>query len=130
MNAHITFIYTALLAVVFTVLSLRVIRLRRGKRVSLGDGGIPVLGTAIRVHGNFAEYVPISLILLLGLEMLQYPPFVLHGFGLLLILSRLCHAYGLSSGRGVGPARTVGMVTTLTLLLGGAVLVLFKGIFP
>jgi uncharacterized membrane protein YecN with MAPEG domain len=64
----ITAIYAAILTFVYVKLTLNVINLRRQNRVSLGDGGRDDLQQAIRSHGNFAEYVPLGLILLACLE--------------------------------------------------------------
>jgi uncharacterized membrane protein YecN with MAPEG domain len=61
-------LYAGLLALWLVVLSLRVIQARRAARVSLGDGGNRALQRAIRGQANFAEYVPIALLLLLILE--------------------------------------------------------------
>ena len=64
----ITAIYAAILTFVYVKLTLNVISLRRENEVSLGDGGRDDLQQAIRSHGNFAEYVPLGLILLACLE--------------------------------------------------------------
>ena len=56
--------FAAILAILYIQLSFRVIKLRRAKRISLGDGGDKSLQAAIRTHANFIEYVPFSLILL------------------------------------------------------------------
>jgi hypothetical protein len=64
----LTAIYAAILTFVYVKLTLNVINLRRQNEVSLGDGGREDLQQAIRSHGNFAEYVPIGLILLGCLE--------------------------------------------------------------
>lgn len=64
----ITAIYAAILTFVYVKLTLNVINLRRQNEVSLGDGGREDLQQAIRSHGNFAEYVPLGLILLGCLE--------------------------------------------------------------
>jgi len=64
----ITAIYAAILTFVYVKLTLNVINLRRQNQVSLGDGGRDDLQQAIRSHGNFAEYVPLGLILLGCLE--------------------------------------------------------------
>ena len=61
-------IYAAILTFVYVKLTLNVINLRRQNEVSLGDGGREDLQQAIRSHGNFAEYVPLGLILLGCLE--------------------------------------------------------------
>ena len=64
----LTAIYAAILTFVYVKLTLNVINLRRQNEVSLGDGGRKDLQQAIRSHGNFAEYVPLGLILLGCLE--------------------------------------------------------------
>ena len=64
----LTAIYAAILTFVYVKLTLNVINLRRQNQVSLGDGGREDLQQAIRSHGNFAEYVPLGLILLACLE--------------------------------------------------------------
>ena len=64
----LTAIYAAILTFVYVKLTLNVINLRRQNEVSLGYGGREDLQQAIRSHGNFAEYVPLGLILLGCLE--------------------------------------------------------------
>ena len=56
--------YAALLALLFVALSWRTIGLRRRYCVAVGDGGQPELLRAMRVHANFAEYVPLALLLI------------------------------------------------------------------
>ena len=51
----VTPFYAGLLALVFFVLSMRVVAVRG--RVSLGDGGDPVVLRRMRGQANFAEYV-------------------------------------------------------------------------
>jgi uncharacterized membrane protein YecN with MAPEG domain len=65
--------------------------------VSVGDGGFSELQTAIRVHGNAIEYIPISLILLLLMEMNGAKVWMIHVCGILLIASRMLHSYGLKN---------------------------------
>lgn len=61
-------IYAALLGIVFLLLSIRTLRLRRRLRIAVGDGGSVLMLRAMRVHGNFAEYVPLALLLIAGTE--------------------------------------------------------------
>ena len=61
----ITALYAGLLAPLFLLLSVRVIRQRRGAKVAVrGDGGDAMLLRRMRVHANFAEYVPLALLLM------------------------------------------------------------------
>ena len=62
-------LYIVLGALLLIKLSLNVVKLRTQYRVAYGDGGFYELQTAIRVHGNAVEYIPISMILLLIMEM-------------------------------------------------------------
>ena len=59
----VTSLIASVLTIFFVKLSFAVIALRRKNRVALGTGGQEELERAIRAQGNFAEYVPISLIL-------------------------------------------------------------------
>lgn len=96
------------------VLSVRVIRLRRRHRVSMGDGGVAELGRRMRVFGNFAEYAPLGLILLIALEFVQSPVWYMHLAGGTLLLGRVLHAIGLEHPEQPHPGRISGM--TLTFL--------------
>ncbi len=89
-------LYIAIFSLVFTLLSFRVIRLRQTARVAIGDGGDKALRRAIRVHGNFAEYVPLALILIFAAESLGMSAVWIHGLCLALLIGRLLHAYGVS----------------------------------
>ena len=68
MTVLVTGLYAAPLAGLVIVLSARVIIYRRGKAISLGDGGDAVLLARMRAQGNFAEYAPFGLILMLIAE--------------------------------------------------------------
>ena len=65
----VTGLYLAVLALIYVVLGLQVSRLRRGNRVLFGDGDNRELRSAIRAHANFAEYVPIIVLMVALLEM-------------------------------------------------------------
>lgn len=89
-------LYIAIFSLMFTLLSFRVIRLRQTARVAIGDGGDKALRRAIRVHGNFAEYVPQALILIFAAESLGMGAVWVHGLCIALLIGRLLHAYGVS----------------------------------
>ena len=112
----ITALYAGLLTVLFLVLSFRVIGVRRGQRVEIGDGGDKELLRRTRVHGNFAEYAPLALVLMGLAESMKAAPWTLHLVGIALLLGRVAHAYGLSQTPHVLPLRVGGMVLTFTAL--------------
>ena len=118
----ITAFYAALLAVLFLFLSVRVIGWRRERRVEFGHGEDGELLRRMRVHANFAEYVPFTLLLMALAESMAPRLILLHLAGLLLVAGRLLHAYGVSQAPPIMRYRSYG--TTLTLIaLGLAALI-------
>jgi uncharacterized membrane protein YecN with MAPEG domain len=116
----ITPLYAGLLTLLFVVLSIRVIGMRRAAGVGLGDGGNRVLLRRQRAHGNFAEYVPLALVLMALAELQHLPPWLLHAIGLLLLAGRAAHAYGLSQEPELTKGRVAGMALTFAALIAGA----------
>ena len=114
----ISSLYAGLLALLFLLLSVRVIVARRTLRVGLGDGQSDILLRRIRVHGNFAEYVPFVLLMMVLIEWQGGSKAILHVIGVLLLLGRGIHAYGLSHEPELPGFRVMGMACTL-LALGG-----------
>ena len=101
--------------------SSRVIRLRWQHRVSLGHGGHSDLERAMRVFGNFTEYVPMGLILLIGLEFVQSPPWYVHLCGATLLIGRGLHALALGSDTAPKIWRKAGMILTFVSLFFSSV---------
>ena len=121
-------IYAALLALIFVALSIRTLRIRRGLQLAVGDGGNPIMLRAIRAHGNFAEYVPLGLLLILACEGLGAPKLLVHGLGAMLLLGRLVHAIGISRQDEVFAYRVTGMALTFTCYLTAAGFILMRGL--
>ena len=70
----------------------------------------------IRAHGNFAEYVPLTLLMILFDEIRGLSPLAVHVLSLCLIIGRLCHAWGVSRQERPFVFRVGGMGLTLTTL--------------
>jgi hypothetical protein len=118
----VTAIFTALLALMLVGISIRVTVLRAKKKINFFDGGDPELGRAIRVQGNFVEYVPLTLALMGLIEWLGGPVWAIYTFGAVLLAARVVHAWGLYGD--AMPGRVVGTSANWILLALGAVLVL------
>lgn len=112
----ITPIYAALLSLVFILLSIKVVNTRRVAKVAIGDGRNAMLQRAIAVHNNFAQYVPLSLLLIYFCELEHAPQLLVHALGFSLLISRLVHAYGVSQPTENFRLRTFGIVTNFTVL--------------
>lgn len=123
----VTPLYAGLLALWFVVLSVRVINVRpRG--ISFGDNGDAKLTRVVRAQANFAEYVPLALLLMGFLEASRYSIYLLHGLGIALVVARLFHGFALSFGWGVRFGRVAGAGVTFAVLLIEAVLCLYQGV--
>ena len=116
----ITPAYAALATLFFVFLSFRVIGGRRSAGVGLGDGGDRSLLRRQRVHGNFAEYVPLAIVLMALAELQNTPSAIIHLIGAALISGRLLHAYGVSQEPEQTGLRVAGMILTFVALLTGA----------
>lgn len=118
----VTSVVAAILALIFFRLSFAVIGLRRRHRVSLGSGGHDDLERAIRTQGNFAEYAPITLLLLVCLELNGAPWWLVAAPGAIFIAGRLIHARGVQEPAPNFGRRILGMKLTLSTLVGLAML--------
>ena len=114
---RITSFYAALLALLFVGLSVRTLLVRRKLRVAVGDAGNVELLRASRVHANFAEYVPLSILLLWFCEAQGAGAGVLHGAFASLVIARAAHAYGVSKVLEPFGFRVFGVAVTLALLI-------------
>lgn len=113
--------YTGILALMYLGLTARVINLRRLLRVGIGDGGHHQLKSAIRVHANFSEFIPLAIILLGFCEVNQVGATLLHAGGSMLVVGRLLHALGLSQNPGTSFGRFFGSLLTYLVILSSAI---------
>ncbi len=124
----LTSLYAAILGLIFTFLSFRTVRLRQKFRTSLGDGQQPLLQRAIRVHGNFSEYVPFTLLLIYFVETQTANNLLVHFLCIGLLIARTSHAYGVSQVEEKLRFRIFGMFTTGLIISISSILLLTKRI--
>jgi uncharacterized membrane protein YecN with MAPEG domain len=70
----------------------------------------------MRGHANFAEYVPLVLVLMALLEQSGRPAALLHALGLALLAARLSHGYTFAFTEKFVAGRFFGAATTLLVL--------------
>ena len=122
MHFPVTTLYASLLGILLIVLSNQVSSNRKRALVSLGHGDDSRLERAMRTQGNFIEYVPFALILLMLLELGSSRLWLPYTLGGMLVAGRLLHAYGMMrpdgiiGGRFWGTALTWMMILTCSLL--------------
>ncbi len=112
----ITPLYAALFGIGLIWLSVRVIVLRKGAKVSLGDGDNDALRRRIRAHANYAEYVPLGLLLIYFVEISWSHALLTHALALTLLLGRILHAYSVGGPKMNFKLRERGMVLTFVSL--------------
>jgi uncharacterized membrane protein YecN with MAPEG domain len=95
----------------------RVSALRRGLKVSVGDGGHDVITRRMRAHANFVEYTPLFLILLGLVEASGRAGSWLWWVAILYVLGRLAHPFGMDRP-GASLPRIFGIVVTWAMLIG------------
>lgn len=119
MTLTVTTIYAVPFALLMLVLWMGVTKTRASAGISIGDGGNTDLHERIRRHGNFIEWVPLTLVLLALAEIQGTGVIWLHLAGSLALLGRLVHPFGLSVDRPGHPLRIVGNLANLiaTLIL-------------
>jgi uncharacterized membrane protein YecN with MAPEG domain len=124
MPLEITAFYAALLGLMLLVLKFRVIGARRRLSVDVLDGGERDVTRRMRVHGNFAEHVPMALILMAVVEINGAEAWNVHALGAVLLISRVLHAHGLETTPGKSFGRAAGVIGTTAVIVSAALLAL------
>lgn len=122
---YVTPLYAAVLALLFIALSVRTLRLRRRLNIAVGDRDDQQMLRSMRIHANFAEYVPLSLLLIYMFESGNGTSIFIHALCVCLFVGRLSHAYGVGRIEEDYRYRVFGMAMTFTALTGAALGVLF-----
>ena len=125
---NVTPVYATLLGLLFIALSVRTIRLRRKHQVAVGDGNNSELRRAMRVHANFADYVPLALLLIFFVELDGTLKWWVHALAIALVCGRLAHAWGVSQTKENFRYRVSGMVLTFGVIATAGLTILLKRI--
>lgn len=115
-----TLCLAAAAAIVNFWLGLRIGKLRHALKVSVGDGGHEVIARRMRAQLNFAENVPVALILIGLVEMTGKGGVWLAPVGALFMLGRVLHGLGMDGGS-LEWGRMIGTMTTMLTNIGLAV---------
>jgi len=98
-------------------LSVRVSQVRRVQKILHGDGGSPALLKRMRAHANYAENLPVFLILLVLLELAGVWSLPLWIATITFFLARILHAFGMDKDK-LSPLRMIGVIGSWLVLLG------------
>lgn len=113
MSLPVTTLYALPLIAIFFPLWISVSSFRSKVNCSIGDNGDKALLFVIRKHGNFIEWVPFTLVLMVLAEAQGTNAMWLHAAGILLVIGRLAHPFGLKIDNAAHPLRYVGNGTNL-----------------
>jgi uncharacterized membrane protein YecN with MAPEG domain len=117
--------WTALLILLMVGLKLYVGGQRRKHKVPSGDLSHPEFGRATRIQLNAVEDVPPLMVGILALALLNMPAWYIHACGAALLVSRVLHAWGLSTSSGFSIGRLVGTMGSVlvAIFVAGALIV-------
>jgi uncharacterized membrane protein YecN with MAPEG domain len=100
--------------------------LQKSIGAKIGDDGI--LQRKVRAFGNFIEYVPLALLILLALELMGATTGLLWLLGISLTIARIAHARGVIGTYGPSPGRAIGFFLTLFVYVVGSGACVYYGI--
>ena len=113
----VTPIYALAAAVVTLVLWFRVTSYRGVQGISIGDNGDLSLLQRVRQHGNCVEWSSFILIMMILAEGMSAPGLYIHISGILLVIGRVAHPFGLKIENAGHPLRYVGNGTNILAAL-------------
>lgn len=117
----VTPLFAAIFGFLYVVLSFNVIRFRFGHKIILGDGENPEMIKAIRIHANFAEYVPFALMLMWFLESMAFATQEVFWLGAVLLLGRVAHVFGMTYPDSLLICRQIGVLATFGVILKASI---------
>lgn len=117
MSLKITTLYALPLGLIWFALWIGVSSARSDLKCSIGDASNPALLQKIRRHGNFIEWVPFALVLMILAEAQGTGAAWLHAAGALLLIGRIAHPFGLAIDNAGHPLRYVGNGTNMVAVV-------------
>jgi uncharacterized protein len=118
---YVVSLYAGIFGLLFVALSARTVLLRRQFGIAIGSEDKPLLARASRVHANFAEYVPLSLLLIYLLEIQTSSKLWIHAICIALLIGRIFHAFGVSQVREQLKYRIFGMSLTFSVIISTSI---------
>ena len=123
-----TSLYAGLLAIIYMALAANVGMTRTRRKISLGDSGDPDLIVSIRRHANFAEWVPLALLLMALIELNGGSKTWLHTLGAVLLAARIVHPFGLDVSDLSKWQRIAGAAGTILVIAAAALTLLWQSL--
>jgi uncharacterized protein len=134
-DTHILILTAGILGVIFFALTVWVVTYRNKTKLMLGDGtgtGLPDaagLQIAVRAHANFAEFVPMILILLAALAHEGASSTFVLLLCVALVVGRILHPIGIRNLKPNAP-RAVGAMLTWAVLIISSIAAIILAFSP
>jgi uncharacterized protein len=114
----VTILYAGIFGLLLLILSLNIFREYIRLAVGFKNANEELWKRAERAQQSFVEFVPMCLLLIFLIEVHGAPAAVLHCLGIMLLVARVLHAYGVGRGSAANVMRIIGTQTTyLTLMI-------------
>ncbi|MCQ0986598.1 MAPEG family protein [Jiella marina] len=120
-------LYAGLNTFILIWLAVQTGRIRQQEKVFMGDGGNPRMIRVMRGHANAIEFIPMTLIAMLGAALLGTPALILHALGVLLTIGRFVHALHFTAADAPAWQRFAGTSLSLLAMAGAALAALVAG---
>jgi uncharacterized membrane protein YecN with MAPEG domain len=112
----VTILYAGILGLMLLILSLNIFR--EWVTVAIGSREADERWKrSERAHRSFIEFVPMILLLMTLIELHGAPRSIMHAIGIVLVLARGLHAYGVGNGKMANIVRVVGTQATFLILM-------------
>ncbi|MFA5041712.1 MAG: MAPEG family protein [Bdellovibrionales bacterium] len=112
---HVTLLYAGLLGLLLVILSFNMMK-SWVRVIGRGEQNDPDLRRAEALIGSFTDYVPLALLLVVGVEVCGAPAPAIHVLGGTLVVARFMHAFGSNRSRGADALRFLGAQLTYLVL--------------
>jgi len=123
-----TALYAGILGIMYLFLSGRIMLWRFSSGVLSGPGEDGRMLGAQRAQGNFFEYVPMALVLLILVDFSMADDRWIHGLGGGLVAGRFLHALGMYRTTGISFGRRVGTGLTVMVMACASGLCILHGL--
>ncbi len=126
----VTILYAGLFGLLLLVLSLNIFREYIRIAINSSARNEELWKRAERAQHSFVEFVPMCLLLMFLIEMHGAPNPVLHTLGLMLLIARILHAYGVGKDSAANVMRIIGTQTTYLVLMIGSLAAIYYALLP
>jgi uncharacterized protein len=126
----VTILYAGIFGLLLLVLSLNIFREYIRIAINNASRNEELWKRAERAQHSFVEFVPMCLMLLFLIEVHGAPTPVLHSLGILLLVARVLHAYGVGKDSAANVMRIIGTQTTYLVLMISSLAAVYYAVLP